>query len=379
MGSAVEGDVALEYRWAAEAFEATHQEADSSAHWCVVVDGRRVIDLWCGRPSDAIQCVFSATKGATAACANLLVQRGLLELDSPVARYWPEYAVNGKEDTLVRWVLSHRAGVLAPEDRLSRDEVNDPRAVSAALAAAAPAWRPGAAYGYHAQSFGWLVGELIRRVDGRALAQFFAEEVAAPASADFWIGLPESADHRLIDVTVEPTASEDSGGPAGRDVDLSQYVGPHQDVAFTLNGALPTDAFAVPADPRLRRAEIGASNGYTDARGLALTYAWMLGEFTDETLHELAHTETSGPDQVLTSPAMTIEQRFCRGFETTERGDIAAEVSTFGHNGAGGTTAFADPLHGVAFGYVTSKAVLGPPGLDPRARALVDALYRRAG
>ncbi|WP_461122448.1 serine hydrolase domain-containing protein [Saccharothrix stipae] len=381
MAPTVEGTVASGYERVAEAFErALAEDRSEIAQCCVHVDGEPVVDLWTG-PRDAVVAVFSATKGATAACANLLVQRGLLDLDAPVTRYWPEYGANGKEGTLVRWVLSHRAGVLAPSVPFTLDGLADWEAVTAALAASAPVWAPGTAYGYHAQSYGWLVGELVRRVDGRGLGAFFREEIANPAGADFWIGLPEVHEPRVATLVTEVPGmpSEVPAGMELSEVDLSAFVGPHQITAFTFGGALPEDAVAAAADRRYRALGLGASGGVADARGLSRVYRWLLDAFTASTLADLPRPETGGDDLVLSSPAMPIEQVFGRGFEVSPPVGAAVGARTFGHGGAGGTTGFADVDRRLAFGYTTNRLVLGPPGSDVRAGALVEAVYRANG
>lgn len=331
------------------------------------VDGERVVDLWAGYDEDAIQVVFSATKGATAACANLLVQRGLLDLDAPVTRYWPEYGAHGKEHTLVRWVLAHKAGVLTPGPGLTMDDLGDWEKITSSLAAQAPAWKPGSAYGYHATSFGWLVGELVRRVDGRGLGRFFAEEIAGPAGADFWIGLPGSEERRVAPVFEDAGPSEGDKGEA----DLSAYIGPHLEAATSFHGMWPSLLEAA-NDRRLRAAEVGAIGGVTSARGLSSMYAWLLDAFTDETIADILRPETSGPDLVLSSPAGDVEQKVGRGFMVPP--DLSPKgARTFGHGGAGGSASFADPVRRVAFGYSMTRLVFAPG--DQRAQSLIDAVY----
>lgn len=371
----IEGEVAAGYEPVTEAFGQALADSKGSADCCVHVDGDCVVDLRRGRTADQLQCVFSATKGAVAACANLLIERGLLDPGSPVIRYWPEFGAHGKNEVTVRDLLEHRSGVLAPDAVLSVEQVGDWDSVCVALADATPAWEPGTAYGYHAQSFGWLVGELVRRVDGRGLVEFFISEVAGPSGADILLGLPASEDERLLDV--EPVGLEpETGADNADEIDLSQFVGPHTESASTLGGVLPSDAFAVQADSRLRRLPMAASNGYSNARGLSRLYAWLLTELSSQTQRQLTSAGTSGPDVVLSSPAFDIEQHFSRGFEVIE---TAGGHAAFGHSGLGGITAFADPSHRLAFAFTSTDAVLGPPGTDARAQVIIDSVYTSPG
>ncbi len=373
----IAGSVAPGFERVAEVFEENFTvRGDVAAQCCVHVDGEQVVHLWGGYDGDAIQVVFSAAKGATAACANLLVQRGLLDLDAPVTDCWPEYGVNGKDKTLVRWILSHKAGVLAPGPGLTMDDLGDWDKMAASLAAQAPAWEPGTAYGYHAHTFGWLVGELVRRVDGRGLGQFFAEEIANPAQADFWIGLPESEEHRVAPIIFEEPAMPADVDPSA--FDMSAFIGPHLMTATSLNGILP-DLGVAALDRRYRAAELGAAGGVASGRGLSRLYAWLLDEFTPDTIADILRCETDGPDQVLSAPAMAMEQKIGRGFVVPPPDQSPAGVPTFGHDGAGGSSAFADPQRRVAFGYAMTRMLLGPPGSDPRVTPLVQAVYDSLG
>ncbi|AOS64129.1 serine hydrolase domain-containing protein [Actinoalloteichus hymeniacidonis] len=377
MSPSADGTVVAGYQRVAEAFERSlSDDGTETAQCCVHVDGEMVVDLWSGLP-EALEVVFSATKGATAACANLLVQRGLLQLDARVAEYWPAYGVRGKESTLVRWLLSHRAGVLTPREQLTMDALAEWDLVAATLAAQTPAWEPGTAYGYHAQSFGWLVGELVRLVDGRSLGTFFREELAQPAGAEFWIGLPQDQEPRVV-----PSVADDPALPPGTDpaqLDLSSYFGPHHLDAFTLGGMLPEDIVAAATDRRYRAAEVGASGGVANGRGLSRLYRLLLDEFTSATVEDILTPETEGTDLVLSSPAVTVTQLFGRGFDVSPPVGAPPGTRTFGHGGSGGISAFADPDRRLSFGYTTSRLVPGPPGMDPRTSSLVEAVYETTG
>ena len=219
------------------------------------------------------------------------------------------------------------------------DDIGDWDRMVASLAAQTPVWEPGTAYGYHAHTFGWLVGELVRRVDGRGLGRFFAEEVAGPAGADMWIGLPESEEERVAPIAAEEVAMPPDMDPST--VDMSEYFGPHLMLSSSLNGILP-DLGEAALDRRYRAAELGGAGGVASARGLSRLYAWLLDELSQETIDDILRAETEGPDQVLSSPAMTVEQKIGRGFMVPP--DLSpAGVPVFGHGGAGGSVGFADP------------------------------------
>jgi CubicO group peptidase (beta-lactamase class C family) len=364
------GSVEPGFEGVAEAFERNFAEGrEDGAQCCVHVGGRAVVDLWAGYDEDALQVVFSSTKGATAACANLLVQRGLLDPDALVTDYWPEYGAAGKEPTLVRWVLSHQAGLPAPEPGLTMDDLGDWDKIVAGLAAQAPAWEPGTAYGYHAVTFGWLVGELVRRVDGRGLGQFFAEEVAGPAGADFWIGLPESEEHRVVPMVPNPMTPE-----------LLELFGPLFVPAMSMSGALGTGVELDRAanDRRFRAAEIGGGGGVASARGISRMYRWLLDAYTPETIARLSERQTFGLDRVLSMDVFPMEQQIGLGFMLSGPFTPMGGAASFGHSGAGGSYGFADPEHGIAFGYAMTK-MLGDPGTDPRPNALVKATYDSFG
>ncbi|MEA2469588.1 MAG: hypothetical protein QOE38_587 [Thermoleophilaceae bacterium] len=366
------GSVDSGFEGVRDAFErnfAEHREA--GAQCCVHVGGKAVVDLWGGYGADALQVVFSTTKGATAACANLVIQRGLLDPEAAVAEYWPEFAANGKAAVTVRQLLSHQAGLPAPDPGLTMDDLGDWDKICSLLAAQAPAWEPGTAYGYHAVTFGWLAGELVRRVDGRGLGTFFAEEIAGPTGAEFWIGLPESEDGRVVSMIPNPGAMSSA---------LLDLFGPLFQPAMTLGGALVGgDLGASANDRRFRAAEIGGAGGVANARGISRMYNGLVnGLYTDETIERLRVRQTFGPDRVLSLKEFPLEQQIGLGFMLSGPFTPMGGAGCFGHSGAGGSYGFADPENDIAFGYAMTR-MEGDPGTDPRPNALVKATYDALG
>ena len=223
--SDIQGDVGAGFEAVRDAFaENFDKHGDVGAAFTLYHRGQKVVDIWggvadvaTGRPwaEDSLQLVFSTTKGATAVCANLLVQRGELDLDAPVVNYWPEFGAAGKENIPVRWLLSHRSGLPVVDVSPTPEEVLAWDPIVKLLAEQAPVWEPGTAHGYHALTYGWLVGEVVRRISGKSLGTFFADEVAAPLGLDFWIGLPASQEPR-----VSPLIQGDAFAVADSGIDL---------------------------------------------------------------------------------------------------------------------------------------------------------------
>ncbi|PTM99580.1 serine hydrolase domain-containing protein [Streptomyces sp. VMFN-G11Ma] len=382
----IEGEVEAGFEPVREAFEANFSErGDIGAAVCVYRHGQPVVDLWGGVADtetgrewtrDTLQLVYSATKGATATAAHLLVQRGELDLDAPVATYWPEFAANGKADIPVRLLISHQAGLFALDQPVPLDDALAWHPIVAALAAQRPLWEPGTAHGYHGRTWGWLVGEVIRRVSGRTPGRYFADEIAGPLGLDFFIGLPASERHRVsrmvyqqseIDLTTLPIESI----PA----EFRELV-----AAMSDPNSFYTKSFSVtdPAEmdfnsPELQAAELPASNGIGTARALARMYAALIGEvdgvrlFTPETLESATKEQAGGKDQVLLLPS-----RFSSGYMLPTQDLPMTGPHAFGHMGRGGSLAFADPEHGISFGYAMNHLIEGAE--DLRAASLVDAV-----
>ena len=384
----IDGEVAAGFEPVREAFAANFdQHGDIGAAVCVYRDGRPVADLWggvadpdTGRPwaRDTLQLVYSATKGATATAAHLLAERGALDLDAPVAAYWPEFAANGKAEIPVRWLLSHQAGLVGLDQPVPLAEALAWDPMVAALAAQRPLWTPGTAHGYHGRTYGWLVGEVIRRVSGRTPGRFFADEIAAPLGLDFFIGLPASERDRVSRMVYQqPDVDWTTVSPESIPEEFRELVAAMLDPNSLYNKAFSiTDPAEIDFNsPEVQAAELPASNGIGTARGLARMYAALIGEvdgvrlLTPQTVASASKEQTGGVDQVLLLPS-----RFGSGYMLpTEAGPMAGPNS-FGHIGRGGSLAFADPEHGIAFGYVMNHIMEDPN--DARAASLVDAVRR---
>ncbi|MFI7410811.1 serine hydrolase domain-containing protein [Streptomyces sp. NPDC049627] len=343
--------------------------------------GRKVVDLWAGTKDvdgtepwrhGTAQVVRSATKGVAAAVPLLLHQRGELDLDAPVAEYWPEFKAHGKERLLVRQVLNHRAGLPVLDRPLTPEEALDPHRGPEAVAAQAPAWEPGTDHGYHALTYGWLLDELVRRVTGRWAGEWLATEIAGPLGLDLWLGLPESEAGR-VGRTGRVEGPEPVGGLRSRPKRsvTAAYDDPD---SLTRRAFAAITPFPDQNDPAYRAAALPATNGIATADALARFYAALIGEvdgvrlFDPATL-ELARTEESaGPDRVL-----VVGTRFGLGYMLHGTASPLLGPGSFGHPGRGGALGFADPETGIAFGYVTNgfrRTVTA----DPRAQGLIRAV-----
>jgi CubicO group peptidase (beta-lactamase class C family) len=395
--------------WVAPGFEEVRQAFESNfaqglevgAGFAAYHRGQKVVDLWGGvadpeadRPweEDTLVLVFSTTKGATALCAHRLAQAGALDLEAPVARVWPEFAQGGKEGVTASDLLSHQAGLAWIDGpAMTLEEALSWEPVVAALAAQAPLWEPRTQHGYHATTYGWLVGEVVRRVSGQSVGRFFAQEAAGPLGLDFWIGLPPAEDHRaarLIPFSLPDLPGAGGGGGQSSGGDgfgaLADLLGADSPLLKALGA--PRGAFNDPEvwnRPDVRAAEIPAANGVTDARSLARLYAAMVGEVDGvrllgtEQLARATTQRTSGPNTVL----LGLDIQFGLGFMVPSSlitlGKAAGATRGFGHFGAGGSVGWADPDAELAFGYVMNRMDLGLAG-DLRSTNLIEATYRAA-
>jgi CubicO group peptidase (beta-lactamase class C family) len=373
------GWVEVDFEPVLDAFAANFdQRGEVGAAVCVYAGGRPVVDLWGGvadpttdRPWDAdtLVLVYSSTKGVTSVCANLLVQRGQLDPDAPVAAYWPEFADAGKGAITVAQLLSHQVGLPLVEGDYTFEQTLDWEVMTRALARQAPIWAPGTKHGYHMRTFGWLVGELLRRADpaGRTVGTLLREDIAAPLGIDFWIGLPEELEPRVARL-VPPRTDLRAALRAFGDELLLARVFSNPSGHYNYDDMWNTRA--------LHACELPSSNGIGNARSLARLYASCVGEvdgvrtLDDETVQRATTPLVRGADEVI-----MVETCFGLGFMLDASFGAANPTSAFGHAGAGGSLAFADPDRGIAFGYVMNDLRFDPKG-DPRSEELVRAVDR---
>lgn len=342
----------------AENFE---KRGEVGAAVAVTIDGRTVVDLWGGHRDkartqpwerDTIVNTYSTTKGMATIVAHRLVEQGLIDLEAPVARYWPEFARAGKEGIPVHYLLSHRAGLAAVDRPIPPEDLYAWEPLIHALEEQAPNWEPGTKHGYHAITFGHLVGEVVRRASGKTIGQLFREEVAGPLDADFFIGFGPELDGRVATMIPAPP------------------LPPEMQAAFRNAGpgSLSARVFGNPsgfdANARgWRAAEIPAANGHGTARALARIYGALArgGEvdgvriLSPESITRATTEQAAGPDAVI-----LMETRYGLGFWLSSNVvPLGKSLSAFGHPGAGGSVGFADPDARLGFGYVMNQMAIG--------------------
>jgi len=383
----IDGRCEARFEAVRDAFRCNFAEhGEIGAAVCVWIDGRVVVDLWGGhldaawtRPwrPDTLVAVFSVGKPFAALAAHRLVERGALDLDASVARYWPGFEACGKGSVTIRQLLCHRAGLPAIRQTLPDDAMLDWNAMTTALANERPWWPPGSRHGYHVNTFGYLIGEVVRRITGRSIGTIIREEIAGPLGADFRVGTPAHEDARAAEFVWGEVPPMFESEPASNELLMirNAYANPPG-----LSGIGWTNR------REWRAAEMPSTNGHATARGVARIYAALAagGEIGGvriigtDTLREAVAEHSAGEDAVLQRPS-----RFGLGFQLTRtHPDQKAggylpwgpNPGAFGHVGAGGSVGFADPQAKVAFGYVMNA--MGPRWGNPRPRGLIEALYR---
>ena len=385
-GRCVQGRVAPGFEAVAAAFQANFRErGEVGASLCIELRGQTVADLWGGTADrktgraweqDTISIVFSCTKGAAALCAHMLAEQGRLPLHAKVADLWPEFAQGGKAQTTVAMALAHTAPVPHLREPIKPGGMADWDYMVARIAAEPAWWEPGSRQGYHGLTYAWTVGQLVRIAAGQPLGAFFAEHVAGPLKLDFHIGLPEGEEARVAPMIASDPAEANLDSPF-----LKAVVGQ----PGSLSNLFATNMGGADFNTRaIHAAEIGSANGITNARGLAGLYAPLANGgrslVKPDTVARMGRvTAATFLDATLLQP-----MRFSLGFmAATDNRDTGGDSlligeRAFGHVGMGGSVGFADPEHGLSFGYTMNR--MGPGILlNARGQSLVDAAYRCAG
>jgi CubicO group peptidase (beta-lactamase class C family) len=375
----LDGDCDSRFEAVREAFTANFRErGEPGAAVCVFAGGKPVVDLWGGyadiantRPwqQGTLVNVFSVGKALCALAAARIVEQGLVDLDAPVATLWPQFAQAGKSKITLRQILSHRGALPAIAKPLPDGTALDWDAMVYALEEQAPWWEPGTAFGYHVNTYGFLIGEIVKRAANKTLGTLIREEVAQPLGADIHIGLAHEHHARVAEYRWPGTSTMTPPGENATDPDRMRWN------AYWNPPGISGAHWVNKTEWRL--AEVPSTNGHGHARSVARIYAALAkGGAIDgvkivgrETLKQFTTEHSRGEDQITQHPA-----RFGLGFQLTQpERALGPNPNSFGHFGAGGSLGFCDPDANVAFGYVTND--MGPRWQNPRNRALMEAVY----
>lgn len=389
----VQGEANAKFAAVKEEFERNFTErGEVGASVCLSVNGETQVDLWGGIADaaadggagkawteDTVSIVFSCTKAATALCAHILIDQGKLKPMALVSEYWPEYAKNGKENTTVQMMLNHESGLPAFRAPIKEGGLLEWDYVIARLEEEEPFWEPGTRNGYHMINFGWTVGELVRRVSGQSLGAFFAEHVAGPTGADFWIGLPDGFDKPIAPILMHAPGPEDMAASFTQKL----MSDPNSIAALSIFNVGGWNA----NQPEAHKAEIGGAGGISNARGQVAMYTPLA--INDGSL--VSKDRVAVMNRVSTASeidaTLLVATRFASGFMKSmdNRGKQGGKgmsaligEQAFGHVGAGGSIGFADPECGLAFSY-TMNQMGGGLLLNERCQSLIDAAYKALG
>ena len=373
-GAEIHGTLESPFEKVRDVFSANFKNQDEvGAAVCVFHEGKKVVDLWGGyrdgaqtQPwqEDTLVNVWSTTKGAMAACVARLVSQGRLELNKPVAHYWPEFAAAGKEKITVAQMFSHQAGLCGPVEPVTADELHDVVAMADGLASQAPQWEPGTRSGYHAITIGYLSEALVSRITGKSVGEYFRDEIAGPLKLDMFLGLSGSQEDRCAEMLHD-------GNPMSGGADtFNEYQ-----VLAQVN--VPV-SFDLANHSRWRAMGIPSAGGSATARGVAGMYSALIEDVRgntetiadSKTLQQMLTPQIKNEDLVIRFP-MTWGVGFALDDES---GMYGGGAKSFGHHGWGGSYGFADPVTGIAFSYVMNY-MREAESVDTRAIDLIQALY----
>ena len=378
------GEVAPGFESVRQVFSDLWKEIEVGASFCAFHRGNKVVDIWGGYVdaemtspwlSNTLVNVYSITKGLASTAIAVLYDEGKIDYEEKVASYWPEFAAKGKQDITVAQLLSHQAGLCGVDTKLTIEDLYDWDRMVTLLAAQKPLWTPGEGVGYHAVTWGYLCGELVRRITGMTLGQYFRARVAVPLNADAYIGLPDDEMHRVATLIGPNRARKQPKGPAVANTETMALF-----AIAELNP--PIRPYKDACSYAWRKAEIAAANGHANARGIATIYAAlsMGGKLNDvsilseRAIREATKTEVDQEiDLVLGRPL-----KRSRGFLLNGQGAYGPNPNAFGHAGSGGSTGYADIDNQVAIGYAMNQ-LQADAAATPRSKLLSDAVYACLG
>jgi len=374
----VQGYVAPGFEKVKEAFKANWEAYEVGASYALVHNEQLVVDIWGGYlniegtklwKKETLVNVYSTTKGMGALAVAILADEGLLDYNERVVKYWPEFGVEGKQEVTVAQLLSHQAGVCGVSEKITVKDLYDWGKMVHLLAVQKPHWKPGTASGYHAVMWGFLAGELIRRIIGKTLGTYFNEKVVKPLKADFYIGLPDSEMDRVGDMI-----GPNRGRVPQKKIDNPPKMPPLYSISLLNPDIRPyKDASSYP----WRKAEIAAANGQANARGIARIYGALAngGEIDGIRIISKKGIETAIQEEISGIDLVTGRfMRFARGFSLNSEGSYGPNDHSFGHAGAGGSVGFADPDANIGVGYTMNQMQINPDD-ESRSGRLIQATY----
>lgn len=383
----IHGWCASDFRRVRDAFEQNFaQRNEVGAAVAAFADGELVVNLWAGsadaagtRPwrENTLAAIMSGTKGLTSTCVHQLAERGVLDLDAPVARYWPEFGQAGKQNVTLAMVLSHRSGVIGPRTQMRWQDVTDWDLVCERLAAAEPWWEPGTAQGYHLGTYGFILGEVVRRVTGRTIGEYLRTEIAEPLGADVHIGLSPADLPRCADFIDKLHVHEVLANAPANPVTLAEHPKAGLSVAW---GFLPDDEMTFTAVTPWRLAEFPGTNGHVSAHGLAIFYNGLAQEkILSRAQMDRARVSQGGFETDLVLGPRVADHGWGLGYMLNQRRVNGPNPRIFGHGGSGGSFGFADLEHRIGYAYVMNRYDMTQANADPRSVALSNEIYAALG